>query len=552
MKIKQVVLFLFFISSLVNMSVGQVSSMPRLAYNNGIYQLMVNDEPYLILGGELMNSSGFDLDYMDNAWGKVAELNVNTIFIPISWQQFEPEEGKFDSSYLETHILNARKHNLKLVILWFGSWKNGVSTYAPEWVLSNTERFPRVLDQNGKAKNVLSIFSEETKRADAKAFQQLLTDIKRIDEKDHTVVMVQVENEVGLFEQSRDFSPQANKAFNENVPENFLDYLRKNHKQLTPHLTKMLGSKIGSGSWEKMFGSNLFTDELFMAYNYASYIEAVAKNGKSVYPLPIMANAWLDDPVNPVPGKHLSGGPVARVLDAWMAASPNIDIYSPDIYHLKIEDFTKVCADYCHRKNPLLIPECSAIWLFDTLSAPAKAFYSIAQQNAIGFSPFGIDHATYHLGHPLHNAYAVLRDLSDLILEKQGTKQIKGFIEGEEKIDTINMSNYRFVIDYNVVREENELGYGLIIQTNSDEFIFSGIGFNVEFLPEVAGKSGVSILKTSSIRKDKNNQWESYRLNGGDETLWMGKCGLKFPPNPYDIGMNYNDITIQKVKLYRY
>jgi hypothetical protein len=551
MKLKQVALFQFLLLSFVSMSFGQISTMPQLTLNNGIYQLMVDNEPFLILGGELMNTSGFDLEYMNNAWGNVAALNVNTVFIPISWSQFEPEEGVYDPSYLETHIINARKYNLKLVILWFGSWKNGVSTYAPEWVLSNIERFPRVLDQSGKAKNVLTIFSEETKLADAKAFKELLKEIKRIDENDHTVIMVQVENEVGLFELSRDFSQQANDTFNKDVPEDFIKYIRKNQKELTPHLKQMVGSKIVNGSWEKMFGSSLFTDELFMAYSYASYMDAVAKNGKSVYPLPIMANAWLDDPVDPVP-KHLSGGPVARVLDAWMAASPNIDIYSPDIYHLKIEDFTKVCADFRHRKNPLLIPECSAIWLYDTLSAPAKAFYSIAAQNGIGFSPFGIDHETYHQNHPLRNAYGVLSDLSDLILEKQGTNQIRGFIEGEEKIDTMIMGNYQFIIDYNVVREENNLGYGLVIQVNQNEFIFSGIGYNVEFLPIDSEKSGVSILETASIRKDQNNQWEAYRINGGDETLWMGKCGLKFPPNPYDIGLDYNDITIQKTKLFIY
>lgn len=534
------------------MSIGQVSTMPHLAYNNGIYQLMVNDEPYLILGGELMNSSGFDLDYMENAWGKVAELNVNTVFIPISWQQFEPEEGKFDSSYLETHILNARKHNLKLVILWFGSWKNGVSTYAPEWVLSNTERFPRVLDKNGKAKNVLSIFSEETILADAKAFRQLLTEIKRIDEMDHNVVMVQVENEVGLFEQSRDFSPQANKAFNENVPENFLDYLRKNQKELTPHLTQMLGSKIGSGSWEKIFGSSLFTDELFMAFNYASYIDAVAKKGKSVYPLPIMANAWLDDPVDPVPGKHLSGGPVARVLDAWIAASPSIDVYSPDIYHLKPENFKRECSAYRHQGNPLLIPECCAIWLADILSASAKAFYSIAQEDALGFSPFGIDHETYHNEHPVKNAYSVLNDLKEFILEKQGTDKLSAFMEDYSKIDTLVMGEYMFLIDYKVVKDENELGYGIAIQQGDDEFIFAGTGFNIEFLPVDSTKSGVSILETASIRKTNNGDWLSYRLNGGDETLWMGKTGLKFPPNPYDIGLNYNVISTQKARLFIY
>jgi hypothetical protein len=139
--------------------------------------------------------------------------------------------------------------------------------------------------------------------------------------------------------------------------------------------------------------------------------------------------------------------------------------------------------------------------------------------------------------------------LSDEILKHQGTKQLIGFMEGQKKYDTLQMGDFRFVIDYNVVKDTNNPGYGMIIQLSESEFLFSGVGFNVEFLPLSEKYSGVSILHTASVCKNNKGQWEAYRFNGGDEILWMGKNGLKFPPNPYDIGMDYSNITIQEAAL---
>ena len=87
-------------------------------------QFYVNGKPFLSLGGQTHNSSSFQLQEMDNAYNSVKALGGNTISTPISWQRFEKEEGKFDKKYVTDIIEHVGKQGLKLVILWFASWKN--------------------------------------------------------------------------------------------------------------------------------------------------------------------------------------------------------------------------------------------------------------------------------------------------------------------------------------------------------------------------------------------------------------------------------------------
>ncbi|PJF38504.1 MAG: glycoside hydrolase family 42, partial [Phototrophicales bacterium] len=106
-------------------------------------------------------------------------------------------------------IYEARRHGLRLILLWFGTWKNGMSSYAPAWVKRDFRRFPRVKIHDGQLVEILSTFSTETRDADARAFAELMRHLKTIDGDDHTVIMVQVQNEVGVLGDSRDRSPIA-------------------------------------------------------------------------------------------------------------------------------------------------------------------------------------------------------------------------------------------------------------------------------------------------------------------------------------------------------
>ena len=162
-------------------------------------QLIVDGKPFLMLAGELRNSSATSLDYMKRVWPRlVAQTKLNTILAGVSWNQIEPQEGKFDFTVLDGVIQGAREHNLRLVLLWFGSWKNSLSSYAPDWVKRDFERFPRAQFEGGVSIEELSTLSEANRDADARAFAALMRHVKAVDGRQHTVIMIQVENEVGM------------------------------------------------------------------------------------------------------------------------------------------------------------------------------------------------------------------------------------------------------------------------------------------------------------------------------------------------------------------
>ena len=278
-------------------------------------------------------------------------MHLNTALAPVYWELLEPKEGKFDFSLVDAMIAQARESKLHLVFLWFGTWKNSMSCYAPEWIKKDYKRFPRTLDKAGKPSEIVSTFSKEALTADVKAFKALLGHIKALDVDQQTVVMIQVENEIGQLPEARDYSVDANKAFQIDVPKKLMEYLTKNKAVLLPQV-KELWAKNGnktSGNWETVFGKSLATDELFTTWNYAAYADKVAEAGKSVYNLPMYVNCALNRP-NVDPGKYPSGGPLPHLLNIWQAGATHIDMLSPDVYH---GDFRNWLAQYDMLNNPV-------------------------------------------------------------------------------------------------------------------------------------------------------------------------------------------------------
>ncbi len=153
------------------------------------------------------------------------QVHLNTVLTPVAWAWIEPQEGKFDFSLVNAALENANRCNLRIVWLWFGSWKNGASNFTPTWVKANQDRFPKAQITSGKSVEILSTLSENNCQADARALAALMRHVREVD-KSRRVIMVQVENEVGLLGDSRDRSPQANEAFGQPVPKQFLDYLQ--------------------------------------------------------------------------------------------------------------------------------------------------------------------------------------------------------------------------------------------------------------------------------------------------------------------------------------
>ena len=319
--------------------------LPQLVNKDGHYALMVDGAPFVMLGAQAHNSSNYPLA-LDKVWSAIADMHANTLEIPVAWEQIEPREGSFDFSYVDTLITQAREHKVRLSLLWFGTWKNTGPQYTPEWVKFNNQRFPCMLDKDGKPIYCLSPFGEETLKADKKAFVALMNHIKKVDGDKNTVILVQVENEVGTYGFARDYSARANAAFKQPVPAAVLK------------LQKAPVAGAASGNWTEVYGD--YADQYFHTYAIASYIEEIAKAGRAVHNLPMFVNNALRDSVEQVaPWKNnfASGGPTYDVIGLYKAAAPHIDFVGPDIYSADSKKFVATLDKFQRPDNPLVVPE---------------------------------------------------------------------------------------------------------------------------------------------------------------------------------------------------
>ncbi len=462
-------------------------SLPRLEQRGQATQLLVNDEPYLILGGELWNSAASSAEYMAGRWEHLAAVGLNTVLAPVYWELIEPEQGRFDFSSLDTMLAEARRNRLHLVVLWFGTWKNSMSCYAPEWVKRQFgSRLPLARTETGKTLEIMTAFSEENLALDCAAFRALMEHIKEADSRQQTILMVQVENEIGMLESARDHSPAADEAFAAAVPQPIIDRLTAHtaHPDLQARW-EAAGSRT-AGNWEELFGPGIETDEIFMAYHYARYAEAVAAAGKAVYPLPMYVNAALNSRGRR-PGAYPSAGPLAHLRDLWQAGAPSIDLLAPDIYDPLYPDWL---ARYDDGGNPLFIPEISRD---PAPAAGARVFYAIGEHNAIGFSPYAIDDAEASAEYPLTQAYRLLRGLTPLITAKQAEGKIRGiWFDRDHREQVITLNGIDFVCRHDLTlgwspeakdpERWSETG-ALILDLGDGEYLVAGTGVVITLRP---------------------------------------------------------------------
>jgi beta-galactosidase GanA len=532
---------LFWTSVLIGQSAMQdVKEIPHLQKAGTAAQLIVHGRPFLMLGGELGNSSASDLKYMADVWPKLKAMRLNTILMPVSWEVLEPQEGKFDFALVDSLILMARKNDLKIVVLWFGSWKNSMSCYAPSWVKTDFERFPRSRTKNGKALEILTPFSDENRITDANAFRMMMKHLRLFDGSQQTVVMVQVENEIGMIPDARDYCPAAEKVFTQHVPEGLMTYLQKHQTTLGDVLgqTWQNAGMKPAGTWEEVFGRGLQTDEIFMAWYFARYTNSVAEAGKKEYPLPMYVNAALIRP-GYKPGQYPSAGPLPHLMDVWKAAATQIDFLAPDIYH---GVFSEWCSMYDQPGNPLFIPEVSNV------QSAANAFYIFARHNALGYSPFSIENVANPESNQFHHGYEVLHQLAPLILENQGKGTMAGFLlDSAAQTAQITLGDYTFT-----VKHEYSWPYamhgdgptprfgGMIIQVSKNEFYIAGGGVLMTF--QSASNDGMMVgIAGIDEGKFTNGKWIAGRRLNGDENH-QGRH-LHLPGREYGI---------QKVLLYKY
>ena len=516
---------------------AQDTNLPHLEKRGTATQFVVDGKPFLMLAGEIHNSSSSSLEYMKPIWPRLAAIPLNTVLTPISWELVEPAEGKYDFGLIDGLLAQAREQHLRVVFLWLAAWKNGMSSYAPVWVKQDTKRFPRVVIHNNEA-NILSSIagvSDATRDADGRAFAAVMQHIREVDAREHTVIMMQVENEVGILGDSRDHSPAAEQAFASAVPAQLTDYLKVHRETLDPELLalwRQQGEKT-SGTWAQVFGDTPRADEIFMAWNYARYVQAVTAKGKAAYELPMYVNTWLASE-DFAPGDYPSGGPQPRVIDIWKAAGSAIDICSPDIY---LPNFSYWASRYHRADNPLFIPETNG----DSAGA-ANVFYAVGEKAAIGFSPFAIDSFTAEEATDLGASYSAIASVAPILLEQQAKGNVHGFsLTREHPWVEFSMNGYTVRVSLDeIFGNHTEKGFGLIMATGQDEFLGVGKGFRVLI---TARASSPFKLGYASIDEGvyEDGKWRPGRRLNGDEndqgSYWR---------------FDTRSIKIEKAVLYRY
>ncbi len=498
--------------------------LPHLVTENGRHALIVDGAPFLILGAQCHNSSAWPA-MLPKVWPAIEYLHANTLEIPVYWEQFEPEPGQFDTSIVDTILKQAREHKVRLVLLWFGTWKNGSSHYLPSWMKSQPEKYPRIIGKTGRRVDSPSPHAPAMLAADINAFSVLMRHLKAAD-KQHTVIMVQVENEPGSWNTVRDYSPEAQKLFTAPVPAELLKAMGAN-------------APIGGGNWADVFGTN--ADEYFHAWSVAHFIGQVAAAGKQEYPLPMYVNASLRDPLTPGSANtYESGGATDNVLWIWKAAAPAIDILAPDIYQGDDAKYRKVLELYSGPDKPLFVPETRGT------GASARMCFAALGHGAIGWSPFGLDYTKYAntnqpLGAPRETETTlapvalnykilgpIMREVARLNFEGklQAVAEEKG-----EPTQTLDFGNWQAVVTYGVTRNgspkgnSEPIGRALIAKIGENEFLVTGAFCRVDFKAASGGQRDFLRVEEGGYEK---GTWHPLYIWNGDETDW----GLDFSSAP--------------------
>jgi hypothetical protein len=496
--------------------------LPHLVTQDGRHALIVDGAPFLMLGAQCHNSSAWPAT-LPKVWPAIDYLHANTLEIPVYWEQFEPEPGRFDTSVVDTIIKQAREHNARLVLLWFATWKNGSSHYLPPWMKSQPDKYPRIIGKDGRRVDSPSPHAPAMLAADIRAFSALMRHLKAKDTQ-HTVIMVQVQNEPGSWNTVRDYSPEAEKLFASPVPAELLKVMGTN-------------APAGGGNWPEVFGTN--ADEYFHAWHVARYIGQVAAAGKAEYPLPMYVNASLRDPLTPGPAsKYESGGATDNVLWIWKVAAPAIDVLAPDIYQNDSARYLKVLELYSRPDNALFVPETGGT------SGQARMCFAALGHGAIGWSPFGLDYTKYasqplgaprlteeSLGQVALN-YKMLEPIMREVARLNFEGKLQAVAEEKDELkQTLDFGNWQAVVSYGVARNgspkgnSEPIGRALIAKNGENEFLVTGAFCRVDFKAASGGQRDFLRVEEGGYEK---GAWRPLYIWNGDETDW----GLDFSSAP--------------------
>lgn len=540
------------------------NAQPTLDSHGDWARIVANGKPMLMIGGELGNSSASTLDDVKRIFPHLKKLGLNTVLAPVTWELIEPREGVYDFSSVDNIITEARKNDLKVVVLWFGAWKNSMSCYAPEWFKRDTKRFPRVHDRNGIPMEEASSLSAAVLEADKKIFCKLMQHIRDVDSEHQTVIMIQVENEIGMIKEPRDYSADATKMYNSQVPKTLTDYLIRNSKTLNNPRLQIKGDK---GSWADMFGNDMYAEEIFQAWTYAVYVEQVAKAGKAIYNLPMYVNVALNSR-NRKPGEYPSAGPLAHLIDIWHCGAPSIAVLGLDLYDKGFPDWT---AKYHLRNNPLFIPE---IRLED--QDGMRALYAFGHHDAMGFCPFSIEDYPFYANasqsdwnnidlsqddqlnafssavsvlSPLVASYRLLRQVEPIILKHQGSDDMDAVILDNENREAEIITPDGITLR---IRHSYSLGWEpgaksdvwpeaacIIIRQGKEDYLAIGSGVVITY-SKPNGKQ-IGLAKCEQVEFGSDGGMHILRHLSGDQTH-QGR----------HVRIPVGDYQIQHFRLYEY
>ena len=562
------------VSLILLLIIACFSSNAQKAYLQNVgstQQMIVDGKPFLILGGELGNSSASSPDDIDRIFPKLQRMGLNTVLVPAYWDLMEPRQGQFDFSLTDKVITTAEQYGLKVVFLWFGAWKNSMSCYAPEWFKRDYARYPRAQTAQGKPLEIASAFSENVFKADNTAFGRWLTHIAEFD-KNNTVIMIQIENEIGMLESARDYSPEANELYVQAVPTRLMNYLQDNKISLHPQMVEKWGEGgfKTTGTWTEIFGDDIYTEEIFMAYHYALYVERMAQSARLVYNVPLYVNAAMNSRGRK-PGEYPSAGPLAHLIDIWRCGAPSIDFISPDIYDKGFTDWT---SQYKRPANPLFIPEMRL-----TPNNGVQAFYAFGEHEALGVSPFSIENGDDSPEAANVKAYACLREMMPLLTSHQGQNYSKGLLfdmDNKERIiedgDFKITCRHFFTLPWDSRATDGSQwpeGGGIILRLAPNEYIVAGSGIVVTFEHKTEaleqmrlGEDGFAEKGEDGSSKSKA-RWRGQRragivscdevkVNADGSTSFVRRLNGDEDHQGRHVRIGVDDFKVLRVKLYEY
>lgn len=528
--------FLAFVCLIAVAGVAQApvrtSQVPRVVEKDGHWALMVDGAPYLMLGVQVNNSSAWP-GVLPEVWPAVERLHANTVEAPVYWEQLEAVKGKYDFSVVDSLLAGAREHKVHLVLLWFGTWKNGAGHYLPEWVKRDNATYPRVTGPKGEVRDTMSPFGAATMKADAAAFAALMRHLKMADAR-HTVIMVQVENEINAYGSARDYAPDAVKAFEGQVPADFAAAM-----------------KVKARTWTEAFGAE--AENTFQAWSIARYVEQVAKAGKAEFGIPLYLNHSLENPLGtPREGRLAWPAMTDHVLDIWKTTAPSIDLIAPDIYMSQYAQYEKVLDVYARKDNALFVPESG------NAAAYPRYFFAALGHGAIGWSTFGLDltgYANAPLGAPvvdekLIDLFALNNQIVGPMQREIAKLNFEGKVQAVAEDPAVHQSTMAFgpwmaTVSYglrvfgrafNPPGNAEPVGRAMVAQLGPDEFLVTGVSARVDFRTSAAGKHLEFVRVEEGTYVD--GKWKFLRIWNGDQT---------------DYGLNFTTVPqVLKVSLMTY